>query len=159
MSDSSSAAERGGRVAAGLLALAHAGWIWWLSSQSFGGHGGPFWGFLSNSLHFALFGTLALLLLEASRRRGGWSREALVGVLVLTVTYGIVDEWHQSFTPGRQPDPLDVCVDLLGGVGVVALWWGVRGPGRFWPALGRSVAVGLVVVALNAWRTWGPALT
>lgn len=144
------------RVAAALLALCHGGWIWWLSSQTFAGKSGPFWGFASNSIHFALFGVLALLLLEVARKDGGWGRDALLGVLVLTVTYGLVDEWHQTRTLGRHADPFDVCVDLLGGVAAVSLWWGVRGPGRFWPALGRATAIGACVAALNAWRAWGP---
>jgi hypothetical protein len=157
VSGSSSGVERAWRVAAALLAVAHGGWIWWLSSQSFGGPSGPFWGFASNSIHFALFALLALLLLEACRSGGAWSREALVGVLVVTVTYGLVDEWHQTWTPGRAADPFDVLVDLLGGVGAVSLWWGIRGPGRVAPALLRAVAIGGCAAALNAWRAWGPA--
>ncbi len=156
MSGSSSGADRAIRIVAAVAVPIHAGWIWWLSSQSFPGIGGQFWGFVSNSLHFFLFGALALLLAESCRRAGGWSRDALIGVLVLTVTYGIVDEWHQSWTPGRTPDAFDVCVDLLGGVGVLSLWWGVRGPGRFWPAVARFVSIGLCAAALNAARTWGP---
>lgn len=156
MSGSSSGADRGLRLAAALLALAHGAWIWWLSSRSFPGGGSPFWGFLSNSLHFFLFGGLALLLAEACRRAGGWSRDALLGVLVLTGTYGIVDEWHQSWTPGRQPDAFDVCVDLLGALAALCLWWGVRGPGRLRPAVVRFLSIGLCAAALNAARTWGP---
>ena len=163
MSDSSSGGElRGGgrawRITAALFALLHAGWIWWLSSDvRLVGKSGPLWGFLSNSCHFALFGVLALLLLEVARRPGGGaSREALIGVLILTVTYGIVDEWHQTFVPGRSADPFDVCVDLLGGVGAVCLWWGVRGAGRFKPAIGRAAAIACCAAAFNAWRAWGP---
>lgn len=156
MSGSSSGAEKAWRGAAALLALAHGAWIWWLSSQTFAGKSGPFWGFVSNSIHFALYAGLALLLLEVARRQGTWSRDALVGVLVLTVTYGIVDEWHQSWVPGRNADPFDVLVDLLGAVGAVSLWWGARGPGRWWPALGRAAALGACAAALNAWRAWGP---
>ncbi len=158
MFGSSNAAEgeRRWRLTAAGLAVAQAGWIWWLSSQSFAGGGGKLWSFLGNSLHFALFGLLALLLAEASRRRGGWTREVIGGVLVLTATYGIVDEWHQSMTPGRSPDPFDVCVDLLGGIGALSFWWGVRGPGRVSAAFARAVAVGLCALGLNALRTWGP---
>lgn len=156
MSDSSSGVERGWRIGAALLAGAHGGWIWWLSSQSFPGLANAWWGFVGNTVHFGLFGLLALLLLEVVRKDGRCSRDALLGVLVLTATYGIVDEWHQSWTPGRSPDAFDVCVDLLGGVAAASLWWGVRGPGRFWPALGRTMALAVCVVALNAWRTWGP---
>jgi len=158
-SGADSAGARAWRITAAVLAVAHGGWIWWLSSQTFAGPGGKFWSFLSNSVHFALFGALALLLLEVARKGRGWSRDALLGVLVLVATYGIVDEWHQNDVAGRTPDPFDVCVDLLGGVAAVSLWWGVRGPGRLLPALGRATAVALVALAFNAWRTWGPQLS
>ena len=76
---------------------------------------------------------------------------------MLTVTYGIVDEWHQASTPGREADPFDVLIDLLGALGAVSLWWGARGPGRWWPAFWRAAALGACAAALNAWRAWGPA--
>jgi VanZ family protein len=138
------------------MAVIHGGWIWWLSSRSFDGPAGKFWGFASNCVHFGLFFVLAVLLLEAARSGNGWSRDALIGVMVLVATWGIVDEWHQSATPGRSPDPFDVCVDLLGGMAAVSLWWGVRGPGRIGKALWRTTALTLLVVALNAWRTYWP---
>ena len=155
MSDSSSGADSPlPRRVALLLALGHGGWIWWLSSQSFSSGGGPWWGFVGNSFHFALFGLLALLLLESCRRAGGWSRAALLGVLIVTVSYGIIDEWHQSFTPGRSPDPADVCVDLLGAVAAIAFWWGVRGPGRFRTAFLRGLAIGVTALGFNALRAF-----
>jgi len=138
------------------LAVAHAGWIWWLSSaeREWGG-GGRIWGFLGNSLHFALFGVLAILLAEACRQRGGWTRDALLGVIGLVAAYGIVDELHQMRVPGRRADAADVCVDFLGAVGALALWWGVRGPGRVGPALLRAFAVGAAAALFNGWRAWG----
>lgn len=156
MSGSSSDASRSRTPAiAALLAFAHAGWIWWMSSRSFHVPGDKVFGFLGNSFHFVLFGILAILLAEALRRDGGLTRARLVIVLLLVLAYGIVDEYHQSFTPNRQPDPGDVCIDLLGGIGGVSLWWGVRGPGRFGRAVLRLIAVGVIAAAFNAWRSWG----
>jgi hypothetical protein len=146
------------RPLAALLAVAHGGWIWWLSSQSFQGEGGPFWSFVGNSVHLALFGLLAVLILEACRRDGGWTRRALLVSLMVTVAYGVVDELHQASTPGRSPDPADVCVDLLGAVGAIALWWGARGRGRIGVAFARSFGVVAVALAFNAWRAWGREL-
>lgn len=161
MSASSSGAEasRLPPVAAA-LAVAHAGLIWWLSSNSLEGvvPAGPTWGFFGNSFHFVLFGVLALLLAEAFRRDGALTRARLAMVLLLVLAYGIVDEWHQKYTPHRSCDPADVCVDVLGGIGCVALWWGVRGPGRFGVAVARLLVVGGFAALFNAWRTWGPHL-
>jgi VanZ family protein len=40
------------------------------------------------------------------------------------VAYGISDEWHQSFVPGRQADPWDVVKDAVGALGGLALYRG-----------------------------------
>ena len=140
-----------------LLALLHAGWIWWLSSapRSIGGSG-RFWNFVSDSTHLVLFGLLAVLLLETLRRGGGWTRNALLAVLALTVGWGVVDELHQGSVPHRHADPADVCTDFLGAVGAIALWWGVRGPGRIATAVGRASIVAGVALAFNAWRAFAP---
>lgn len=36
--------------------------------------------------------------------------------------FGLTDELHQSFVPGRSPDPLDVLADCTGALIGVALW-------------------------------------
>src|SRR5690606_9601591 len=42
----------------------------------------------------------------------------------LAVLYGLSDEWHQSFVPGRTPDVLDVLTDGIGAaVGLLIVWW------------------------------------
>lgn len=45
---------------------------------------------------------------------GDWSR--LVLAFAGAVIFGISDEWHQSFVPGRTPDITDIMVDALGAV-------------------------------------------
>jgi hypothetical protein len=142
---------------AAFLASTWAVGIFWESSRSFSGiPGGAFWGFLGNSFHFVMFGVLAILLAETFRQEGSLTRKRLLIVLLLVALYGVSDELHQLYTPGRSCDAGDVCVDILGGVGCIALWWGVRGPGRFGKAVVRLLAVGIVAAAFNAWRAWGP---
>lgn len=41
------------------------------------------------------------------------SRRAIIAVGLATL-YGFVDEWHQSFVPGRTPDGFDIVTDLVG---------------------------------------------
>ncbi|VAX36924.1 hypothetical protein MNBD_UNCLBAC01-1826 [hydrothermal vent metagenome] len=44
------------------------------------------------------------------------SGKNLVGlVMVLSLVYGLSDEFHQSFVPGRQAGLLDVLADTIGG--------------------------------------------
>jgi hypothetical protein len=50
------------------------------------------------------------------------SRVAAAGILV--ILYAISDEWHQSFTPGRNPALRDICIDTAGGfLGMACLHW------------------------------------
>jgi VanZ family protein len=42
----------------------------------------------------------------------------------LAVLYGLSDEWHQSFVPGRTPDIVDIVTDAFGAaVGLFLVWW------------------------------------
>jgi VanZ family protein len=43
-------------------------------------------------------------------------RHSLVFSVVLTLLYGISDECHQYFVPGRSSDVFDVMADLAGGI-------------------------------------------
>lgn len=50
---------------------------------------------------------------------------------LLGILYGVTDEWHQSWVPGRDPDPLDLAADTLGvllGYGLLLLHSGRTGP-------------------------------
>ncbi len=64
--------------------------------------------------HFTVYAVLAALLWWALPWRGltPWQRAALA--LVSAVAYGVTDEWHQSFVPGRDPALFDLGVDALG---------------------------------------------
>ena len=66
--------------------------------------------------HFLAYGVLALLVLRATSG-GGWagvSRGALLAAWGVAAVYGVSDEVHQSFVPGRASDPADVVADALG---------------------------------------------
>lgn len=56
---------------------------------------------------------------SAGGRRMGGAVAAAAWLAV--VAFGISDEWHQSFVPGRTADVLDVVADAVGGaVGIAA---------------------------------------
>jgi len=59
-----------------------------------------------------------------------WRRIAgatLLGAFVITVLYGVSDEFHQSFVPGRTPDVADVAADAAGAaLALTAAWaWAI----------------------------------
>ena len=46
-----------------------------------------------------------------------------LAAVVVAVVYGISDEWHQHFVPGRTSDVLDLLADAVGAsLSVVLLW-------------------------------------
>jgi VanZ family protein len=76
---------------------------------------------LSNGGHFGVYAVLALLCWRITRR-GRWDgRVALAIAFVCAVLYGLSDECHQSFVPGRDPDVLDLAVDALGAAVALVL--------------------------------------
>jgi len=88
-------------------------------------------GVSDKTLHIVGFGVLALLLLRALAG-GTWrgvTRWTLIGACVITLLYGVKDEWQQSYTAGRTPDPMDVIADFGGAVvaaGAAGAWSIIR---------------------------------
>lgn len=81
-------------------------------------------------LHMAVFGILGVLLAGSLDPPGvtTWARVILVSVLVLA--YGISDEYHQSFVPGRDASLGDVLADGAGGLlAALMLFWRSRRAG------------------------------
>lgn len=69
-------------------------------------------------VHAAVYAALAALLCRAlllGSARGSPVLLAAVAV-VLTTAFGATDEWHQSFTPGRDASAGDLLADALGAV-------------------------------------------
>lgn len=79
---------------------------------------------LDKVAHAVSFGILAVLLAQALRATGEIA--SLVVAVVLTSLYGVTDEWHQRFTPGRDADVLDWVADTIGAVLAVAGVWFLR---------------------------------
>ncbi len=74
--------------------------------------------------HFGGYGLLALLLYRAfTGGFGVWSTQAALRVLALAVLYGISDELHQAFVPGRQPSAGDLVVDGVGAAMALGAIW------------------------------------
>ena len=114
-----------------LLAIAWAGVIFYLSSQP-GMDIPPPFPHMDKLLHALAFGLLGFLVLGGLRPgKDGYSRGQLLLAIAIAGIYGVLDEVHQRFVPGRMPDVLDVMADLVGAVlGVYLLHALVRGSHR-----------------------------
>ena len=71
--------------------------------------------------HGAGYAILCALLCRALARglRRATPLRAAIAAVAISVLYGVTDEFHQSFVPGRQADPWDLVKDL-GGASVAA---------------------------------------
>ena len=78
---------------------------------------------LDKIVHAGSYALLAILLVlaDAEPRRAWWWA-------VLTALYGISDEVHQAFVPGRRADVADFAADASGATLAIAVWMkGKRG--------------------------------
>jgi VanZ family protein len=86
--------------------------VFWLSSLSQVPGSRYFWDKLLHTVGYAGLGLLALRAFHGGfepLRRGP---TLLAGLSV--ILWGISDEFHQSFVPGRTASALDVCADAVG---------------------------------------------
>ncbi len=102
------------------LALGWMGLIFYLSSQhSFPFLDGRWYDDLRDIAgHFTVYAVLAVLWERASAYAG--VRQATRWAFIIAVLYGVSDEFHQSFVPGRTPDILDIATDAAGAA--FGLW-------------------------------------
>ncbi|MBI4441641.1 VanZ family protein [Candidatus Woesearchaeota archaeon] len=68
-------------------------------------------------LHAIVYAGLSLLVLRACRREN--MRYAAYIAIMTTIVYGVTDEIHQSFVPGRVMDAWDGVADAVGSLVVL----------------------------------------
>ena len=76
--------------------------------------------------HFFFYGILAALTLRALAK-GEWSgvmRSTVLGAILISSLYGVSDEFHQRFVPGRSYEVLDMVADAVGSTAAAGLLWG-----------------------------------
>ncbi len=95
-----------------LLAIYAAG-IGYLSHQPMG-IGDPPFPYFDKLFHIAEFGLFLFLAWQATGRR-------LLAAWIMTLTFAMADEWHQTFVPTRDPSLLDFFADLAGASLVAAV--------------------------------------
>ena len=84
---------------------------------------------VAHVIEYAIFGAL---MLRALSRERPITRRNVIGTLIIITLYGISDEIHQRFTPGRSAEASAVLFDVAGGlIGAwVYRWWCQRPDSR-----------------------------
>ena len=72
-------------------------------------------------VHFLVFGLLGTLIARIERV-ARWPVLGIGWAVVLASAYGALDEWHQSYTPGRYVEFADWVADTLGAALAVTLY-------------------------------------
>jgi VanZ family protein len=84
-----------------------------------------------HGIGYGILGAVLVRALAGGRVNGVTWRRAGLAVLLATL-YGVTDEFHQSFVPGRSPDRFDVLADCLGAAVTVVV---IAGVARAWGIL------------------------
>lgn len=77
------------------------------------------WPHIDKLLHLCVYGMLGALIYRALSTIGPLSAarwRLLVCTVLLTTLYGLSDEWHQSFVPGRDASAGDLLADFAGAL-------------------------------------------
>jgi VanZ family protein len=82
-------------------------------------------GFTDKHEHFFFYGILGALTLRALAK-GAWrgvTFAAVVGAVAISAAYGVSDEFHQGFVPGRDYEVLDMVADGVGASAAAGAIW------------------------------------
>ncbi len=97
-----------------LPAIIWAGFIFFLSSRQFGGP--PLFPGADKIIHICIYMVLGYFVAKALIKGHEFERYQVIIIATLVAgVYGLTDEVHQSFVPGRSVEMLDLLSDFLGG--------------------------------------------
>ena len=78
---------------------------------------------IQNLLHIPLYGALAFLWVRSFCVSGKIPKQMILYSLIITISYGCLDEVHQSFVRGRYGGLLDVLLNVLGAISGIVFFW------------------------------------
>lgn len=75
--------------------------------------------------HMLIYAALAGAVLYAwkSKFKASQPVKVVCCTVIFCLLYGISDEFHQSFVPGRYVSAMDVVADTVGAIIICAAWW------------------------------------
>ena len=80
---------------------------------------------LDKAAHAITYGILAGTLVYGLHPFANDSNRFILAILIVLfcLIFGITDEFHQSFIPGRNVSGWDIVADVFGGLFVAGLWY------------------------------------
>lgn len=81
---------------------------------------------LQNFLHIPIFGLLAYLWLKSLAKLSISAWAKIIITLIISIFYGILDEIHQLFVPGRYCSLMDIVLNLFGVIAGIVLFFLLR---------------------------------
>lgn len=129
------------RRLAGYLAPLIMGGIWWMSDRTWSDAESHLPGGFGNLLHILTFGSLSLTIGLAAARP---PRTAPIFGTMIAAFWGLVDEAHQHFVPGRSCSTFDLLVDLSAAAAAGNILSGFDAEGR----LKKSALIAAIVCLL-----------
>jgi VanZ family protein len=75
--------------------------------------------------HFVAYGVLSACVLRglSGATLAGVTGGTAAGAAAIAAAYGVTDEFHQRFVPGRDSSLADLVADALGAAGAAGLLW------------------------------------
>lgn len=78
---------------------------------------------VKKSFHIIEYAMLTIFVYRALKESGLERKKAGIYSIVFTILYGATDEFHQSFTQGREAKARDVIFDTIGGLLAIYVIW------------------------------------
>ncbi len=104
----------------GIILFSYCGLIYLLSAQS--KLATPFWfNHQDKLIHFAAYALMALWCWRFFRHFLNKIQHLIIVTALFCSFYGLTDEWHQSFVPGRNADSADWLADTCGALFMIAI--------------------------------------
>jgi VanZ family protein len=82
---------------------------------------------IQNLLHIPVFGLLVYLWMNSLSRHGFSRIQTLIITIIITAGYGIFDEFHQLFVPGRYASFSDFLFKILGCTIGITIFFSLNG--------------------------------
>lgn len=128
--------------------------LWWSSARTpVPKPYDPVQALLGNAAHFVAYFGLGLAVWLAAPSAVA-PRRLDAAAFAVALAYGVVDEWHQSWVPGRTASAVDLATDGFGAA--FAVWFVRHRLGGVPLAWRRGVALVLAGASSAALATFGP---